>query len=308
MLTDMLESLSPPSSTSTIHSTYTRLLRTPLRSFSTTLANLHTEVRRNSSSMHSFFAFDVIGALNNASPRWESVIVANCTRQESHHHHEHTPLHALVENLSSIRGTAMQIFPTYIQEVNAMPQQREGEVPSTTINEITYSSLNFMRHLCDYADVVGPLLTTLGPGNWMMGSGGAPVLSLGLEGETDSILSQYLADVLAALLNALEARSRAIRQPSTASIFLLNNIGHVKREMSRTDRESTSGLAACLGTTGSDLIEDALRKANTSYLEAWSPIAGAIMDESVGLNSKSGNKISAMGGGGERAAVKDRFA
>lgn len=189
-----------------------------------------------------------------------------------------------------------------------MPQQREAEVPSTTVNEITYSSLNFMRHLCEYADVVGPLLTTLGSGGWMMGSGGAPVLTLGLEGEQASIMSKYLADVLAAVLKALDARSRAIRQPSTASIFLLNNIGYIRKQFARSDRESSIGLAACMGVTGSELIETALRQANASYLDAWNPIVGAIMDENFGLNAKSGSKIAAIGGGGEKAAVKDRFA
>lgn len=265
------------------------------------------EIRRNATVMHNFFTFDIIGCLTNASHQWESVVAANCPRQEStHQHQETTPINALTENLALFKQTAMEIFPTYIQEINAMPQQREGEVPSTAVNEITYSSLNFMRHLCEYADIVGPLLTKLGVGNWMMGSGGAPVLSLGLDG--DSILSQYLCDVLAALLNALEARSRAIRQPSTASIFLFNNIGHIRREIARSDRESTSGLAACLGTTGSELIEGALRQANASYLDAWNPIVSAIIEDGVGLTSKSGSKITAMGGGGERAAVKDRFA
>lgn len=257
--------------------------------------------------MHNFFTFDIIGCLSNAVHQWESVVIGNCPRQEStHQHQETTPLNALTENLISFKGTAMQIFPTFIQEVNAMPQQREGEVPSTAINEITYSSLSFMRHLCEYADVVGPLLNTLGVGNWMMGSGGAPVLSLGLDG--DSILSQYLCDVLAALLNALEVRSRAIRQPSTASIFLFNNIGYIRREIAHSDQESSIGLAACLGTTGSELIDGALRQANSSYLDAWNPIVSAIIEDGVGLTSKSGSKITAMGGGGERAAVKDRFA
>ncbi|UZJ52730.1 hypothetical protein CBS101457_002050 [Exobasidium rhododendri] len=309
ILTELLQSLSPPSSSSTIQSTFSRLLRIPLRSFSTSLNNLHAEILRNSSSLHSFFAFDVIGVLSHVAPRWDNIIVANCARQETSHHQEHTSIHALTESLTSIRATAMKVFPAFIKEINGMPHQRDGEVPSTTINEITYSSLNFMRHLCEYADVVRPMLSDLGAGSWTSNAGSAPVLSLGLE-ERDTILSQYLADVLAALLNALEARSRAIRQMSTASIFLLNNIGYIKREILRSDRESVSGLGACLGSVGGELLDGALRAANTTYLDAWNPIVGAIIEEGVGLNTKSGSKITAMtmGGGGERAAVKDRFA
>jgi exocyst complex protein 7 len=258
--------------------------------------------------LHSFFAFDMIGVLSHAAYRWDNIIVNNCARQETTQHHEHTPIQALTESLTAVRGTAIKVFPTYIQEVYRMPHQREGEVPSTTINEITYSSLNFMRHLCEYADVVGPMLSSLGAGSWIAsGNNSAPVLSLSLE-ENGSILSQYLVDVLAALLKSLEARSRAIRQGSTASIFLLNNIGYMKREIIRSDRESTAGLGSCLGSKGSELLDGALRAANISYLDAWNPIVGAIIDEGVGLTTKSGSKITAIAGGGEKAAVKDRFA
>lgn len=311
ILEELLQSLTPPSSQATIHSTFARLLRTPLRSFASTLTTLQNEIRRSSTTQHTFFAFDIIGALTNASQRWEAVIVANCARQQepTSTHSEQTALHVLSESLVSTRGMAMEIFPTFIAGINAMPQQRESEVPSTTINEITYSSLNFMRQLCEYADVVAPLLTSLGAGMWMMGSDRAPVLSLGIDSETQSILSQYLADVLAAVLNALEARSRAIRQPSTASIFLLNNISHIKREIQQSDVGQT-GVAACLGQIGFELIEGALRSAYSAYLEAWNPVVGPLMEDSTGglTTSKSGPKLAGMGGSSEKAAVKDRFA
>lgn len=310
ILSDLLQSLHPPSSQSTLHSTFSRLLRTPLRSFADTLTGLLTEVRRSSSTTHNFFVFDIIGVLTNATMRWDAVIVANCSRQQEmgNSQHEITQIHALTENLAATRSVAIEIFPTFIAGINAMPQQREGEVPSTTINEITYSSLNFMRQLCEYADVVAPLLSTLGAGMWMMGSERAPVLSLSIESESQGILSQYLTDVLAALLNALEARSRAIRQPSTASIFLLNNVGHVLREV-RSDKESDEQLASYLGNVGAELIDGAMLSANTAYLDAWNPVVSVLMEDRVGMTStKSSGKIVGMGGGGERAAVKDKFA
>jgi exocyst complex protein 7 len=301
ILEELLQSLSPPSSTTTIHSTYARLLRSPLRSFTATLTALQMQIRQSTSTQHTFFAFDVIGALSNASPRWDAVVVANCARQQGagggDAGQEQTAVHALSESLVSTRGMAMEIFPTFIASINAMPQQREGEVPSTTINEITYSSLNFMRQLCEYADVAAPLLTSLGAGMWMMGSDRAPVLSLGIDSETQSILSQYLADVLAALLNALEARSRAIRQPSTASIFLLNNISHIKRFLA-----VDQGVDGCLGTVGRDLTEGALRGAYSAYMEAWQPVVAPLMEEGKAPGA------SKLGGSSEKAAVKDRFA
>lgn len=186
-----------------------------------------------------------------------------------------------------------------------------------------------MRRLCEYHEVVAPLLTTLGAGNWMMGQGGAPVLSLGLDSEGgESILSQYLCDVLATCLDALEARSRAIRQPSTASIFLLNNIGHIQREIVSNREGSSSGstsshhLSVYLGSIGQELPGGAMRQATKAYLDVWSPVAGALMDDNISaaLGSSMANissvpssrsassKITAMGSSNEKNAVKDRFA
>jgi len=127
----------------------------------------------------------------------------------------------MTETILSIRGTLMQVFPKFIEDIRVMPGMREGEVPSTTVNEISYSGLKFIKQLVDYGDVVSPLLQTLGNGNWMMAGNKAPVLSLGFDGEEEGILTTYLNDVLATVLSALEGRSRAIRQLSTASIFLL---------------------------------------------------------------------------------------
>lgn len=60
--------------------------------------------------------------------------------------------------------------------------------------------------MCEYADVVAPLLSTLGAGNWMMSSNTAPVLSLSINpGDQRGILSQYLCDTLATVLEALRS-------------------------------------------------------------------------------------------------------
>lgn len=156
---------------------------------------------------------------------------------------------------------------------------------------------------------MAPLLSTLGAGNWMMSGNTAPVLSLSInQSDHSGILSQYLCDTLATVLGALEARSKAIKQPSTASIFLLNNIGHLQRDLA-----AASLLHDYLGPTGNDLLTGALRQARTGYLDAWHPVVSALMDEGGGLNSKSGSSKLGGGvlGGGERAQKEDakqRFA
>lgn len=56
---------------------------------------------------------------------------------------------------------------------------------------------------------MGPLLQTLGDGNWMIGSSAPPSLGLmGIEGDDTQrgIVSNYLNDVLATILSALEGK------------------------------------------------------------------------------------------------------
>lgn len=134
VVSSLLNSLDPPSSLSTIQSTFARLLRAPLRDFQQTVQALHQEVRRHMSlsTSHTFFAFDIVAALSIAAPRWESIVVNGCAGHTGGGSEEKaTNANALPEALQAVRGTAMQVFPTFIQSVNAMPQQREGEVPSS---------------------------------------------------------------------------------------------------------------------------------------------------------------------------------
>ncbi len=124
----------------------------------------------------------------------------------------------------------------------------------------------------------------------MMASGVAPVLSLGLDSDPSkqTIVGDYLNDVVAVILTSLEARSRAIRQPSTASVFLLNNIGHLRRSLSAPlpsylgateDGGSVTITSLHLGEMGDDLLATAMRQANTAYLDAWSPVVAPLMED-----------------------------
>lgn len=214
ILSSLLRGLEPPSSNSTIASTFSRLLRPLLKHFTTIASTLHVHIR-NSLDTHTLFAFDLIGVMSDLQTRWEMVIVRASGKggggggpedPSQTSSADGTPAaHALNEQLRSLRGTMIKVFPTFLNDIRNLPRQREGEVPSTTINEISYLGLAFIRQTCEYADVVAPLLATLGAGNWMMSSNTAPVLSLSInQGEQKSLLGQYLCDTLSAVLSALD--------------------------------------------------------------------------------------------------------
>lgn len=319
-------------------STFSQLVSTALTGLIESLVTIHSHVRRHLAT-HTSFLFDLIGALSGIilSGRWDVLIRSMEDSPEVPLHSSapfdkadldlnagFAPAAELLEVYTKLKNTAIGIFPRFIEDVKAIPARKAAEVPSTSVNEITYLGLQFIRQITEYSDVTAPLLQTLGNGNWMMSSGVAPVLSLGLDNDASkqTIVGDYLNDVVAEILTSLEARSRAIRQPSTASVFLLNNIGHLQRSLSAPlpsylgateDGGSVSILSLHLGDMGEDLLATALQQANTAYLDAWSPVVAPLMDDqplnaSTHYHRHATSKLIGVGSGSEKNQVKDRFA
>lgn len=200
ILSNLLRGLNPPSSNNTIASTFSRLLRPILRHFVSTMGALQGHIRRRVDH-YALLAFDLIGSLSDLSLRWDSVI-ANAAGKSDRD--EEGGAHALREQVQALHKTMMNVFPNILNTISNLPQQRQ-DVPSTGVNEISWLSISIVRQLCDHADVVASLLTTLGAGNWMMSGNAAPVLSLSINAEDhNGILAQYLCDVLATTITALE--------------------------------------------------------------------------------------------------------
>ncbi|CAO1619266.1 unnamed protein product [Sympodiomycopsis kandeliae] len=309
ILTSLLRGLNPPSSNSTISSTFSRLLKLLLKDFNTTLNQLHNQIKANLNT-HTLFAFDLSGSMSDLYARWEVVIVKASGKSQQHEDENSSSgggVYVLNEQLKMVKSTMTQVFSTFLDEIKALPRQRQGEVPSTSINEINYLGLAFIRQTCEYGDVIAPLLSSLGKGNWNSSSNAAPVLSVAIhQSEQSSILNQYLCDTLSTILDALQSRSKAIRQPSTASIFLLNNIGHLQREL-----KSASLLQDYLGDNGTSTLNTSFKEARKQYLDAWNPLVSSLMDENIGLNSSAGGSKSSSGNTSEKAQKEDakqRFA
>ncbi|KIS70687.1 uncharacterized protein UMAG_01845 [Mycosarcoma maydis] len=318
-------------------STFSQLASQPLTALIESLGTVQSHVRRHLAT-HTSFLLDLIGALSGIvlTGRWDVLLRAMEDSPEAPLHSTSpidraeldlntgfAPAAEVLEIYSKLKNTAIGIFPRFIEDVKAIPARKVSEVPSTSVNEITYLGLQFIRQITEYSDVVSPLLHTLGNGNWMMSSGVAPILSLGLDSDASkqSIVGDYLNDVVAVVLTSLEARSRAIRQPSTASVFLLNNIGHLRRSVSAPlpsylgaaeDGSSVSIISLHLGEMGNDLLGTALRQANTSYLDAWSPVVAPLMDDqplnATQYHRHATSKLIGVGSGSEKNQVKDRFA
>ncbi|SJX61934.1 related to Exocyst complex component Exo70 [Sporisorium reilianum f. sp. reilianum] len=336
ILQGLLSSAELGNETLLLASAFSQLVSQSLTGLIESLATVQSHVRRHLAT-HTSFLLDLIGALSGIilTGRWDVLIRSMEDSPEAPLHSNFpidkseldlnagfAPAAELLEIYNKLKNTAIGIFPRFIEDVKAIPARKVAEVPSTSVNEITYLGLQFVRQITEYSDVVSPLLHTLGNGNWMMSSGVAPVLSLGLDNDASkqSIVGDYLNDVVAVVLTSLEARSRAIRQPSTASVFLLNNIGHLRRTLAAPlpsylgaaeDGSSVSIISLHLGEMGEDLLGTALRQANTAYLDAWSPVVAPLMEDqplNANYHRHATSKLIGVGSGSEKNQVKDRFA
>lgn len=120
-----------------------------------------------------------------------------------------------------------------------------------------------------------------------------------------TLLLRLKDDVLATLLTALEARARLIRsRPGMSSIFLLNNISFIRREV------LSSQIGDLLGEACEDSLNKKMRSSKALYLEIWSPLVSAILDAGIDQSGAAGAikaGIGAVKGGGEKRETKDRF-
>ncbi|CCF53274.1 hypothetical protein NDA11_003534 [Ustilago hordei] len=338
ILQGLISSAEVDKETLLLASTFSQLAATAINGLIESLSTIKSHVRRHLVT-HASFLLDLIGALSGVilTGRWD-VLIRSMEDSPDAPLYSSTPIDKadldlnagfapaaeLLEIYSKLKNIAIGIFPRFIEDVKAIPARKAAEVPSTSVNEITYLGLQFIRQITEYSDVVSPLLQTLGNGNWMMSSGVAPVLSLGLDNHPSkqTIVGDYLNDVVAVILTSLEARSRAIRQPSTASVFLLNNTGHLRRTLSAPlpswlgageDEKPASIVSLHLGEMGEDLLNTAFRQANTAYLDAWSPVVAPLMeDQPLNANQHyhrhATSKLIGVGSGSEKNQVKDRFA
>lgn len=181
-----------------------------------------------------------------------------------------------------------------------------------------------MQQLVNVPEVTESMLQTLGDGNWdfaaaasMRGGGGGGASRK--SDPSDVLLEKYLGDLLGALLNALESRSKALKagpatsatapqssmstaRPTIGAIFLLNNVSFLRREVLST------AVGDVLGDTAEDHLNRMHRQAKSNYLEMFSGMIGCLMDAGTETGLlKSGLGAVGVGPSGEKRDVKVRF-
>lgn len=273
---------------------YAAILPPSLGMLFTTGSQLNTLVKKNLHALVTI-AFGSFTELQERSVEFEEWIRVKANRKDNE----------LGELLHAFRGTCLTSLPGFIDDTRSWGTKAPSAGEGAGVNPVTVNVVSFMRQLSDNQATVESLLVVLGAGNW-----GGPPATPKVDADA-GLLSRYLNDVLTTLQNALDARARMLkaRSAGVASIFLLNNISYIRREV------LSSQIGDILGEACEDSLNKRMRSAKSAYLENWSPLVSALLDAGLDQGGAAGAIKAGLGavkGGGlagasEKRETKDRF-
>ncbi|KZT07915.1 uncharacterized protein LAESUDRAFT_724388 [Laetiporus sulphureus 93-53] len=264
----LLTELAPLIAPAMIASTYTTLLNPLISLFSNTLSSLSTLIKR---SLHRYtlHALALYTALNGAQSRWDEVVWRPAGRKENE----------LKDGVQTIRGLCQRSFPEFLADIKMAASSSQGEL-STGVIDITISTVEYLERLPEVRGAVGPMLLSLGDGNWKMGEGAqvgkkAPRTT---EINEQTILEHFTFDIVNMIVNTLQALSKSNKRPAFGSIFLLNNVSYLlTRLLLKPKHPEISGL---LSKPAQDILRSNFRTAKAAYFDSnFSPLLQTLGDD-----------------------------
>ncbi|WFD29868.1 exocyst complex component exo70 [Malassezia sp. CBS 17886] len=271
-----------------LDATYTDIVKPMCESVNTLLPTLLPTLQHGLNA-HRMLSLDFIAsyaaALGADGRGWTGVVPA--------------PLAAdLVSAASTVHTNTLQFFPEFIRDVKVIPVQREHDALHVNVSDIARLGVQLLRGVTEFQDVVHVLMRSLGHRNWASvgPAEGAAAPS------ADSLFTDYMKDLLTAIVTSLERSVAAVPQPTIAAIFLLtSNITYLQRELAALQPTLDPSTASA----SERVLSQALRSARTSYLESWNSVVSTLVDD--GGNSPHPGRLSAFGHN-DGAAAHDPFA
>lgn len=163
--------------------------------------------------------------------------------------------------VATLRSTCLRSFPETLVDV------KTARIPATSdIADPTYQVVSYLETLPRFSRTAESLLTSLGSGNWLMGAASkTPQL------DSSNIIEHYVADLVAGLLENLEAHSH--KQHIVGAIFMLNNLSHLRTHLIPSD---------VLGEAGEDLLNKSFREHRQRFMDCWQSLVATLDDSSRG--------------------------
>ncbi|KAF8520881.1 Cullin repeat-like-containing domain protein [Hysterangium stoloniferum] len=249
---------------------YDELLLPITSLFQTTLGSFIAFVKR-SLSKYAFLALSAYNCLLGIQPVWDDIITKRAGRRENE----------LKDGLHSVRGLCLRSFPEFLANIKLVSvRPTETQLLGTGVSDLTIETVKYLTQIPDVQDAVVASLVTLGDGNWNMGDGvgkGGKVPGGNPEEMEAFVLEHYLYDVVMTLLSTLTTLSKIGRRPQMGSIYLLNNVAHLR---SRMLDASESTIDTLLSKPTQDALNSNFRTAKAAYFDSnFSPLIQALADD-----------------------------
>ncbi|CAO3589024.1 unnamed protein product [Absidia cylindrospora] len=210
----------------------------------------------------------------------------------------------LTELMQSVITTALKSFYDFMEDIKGKRETNAVVNISVdgTVNEMTSNTLNYLKRLILWRDMVEPLLICIGDGGWNQ-----PVMSQGISFDKMSfggssslgaaLLQKFLVDALDQLCISLQTKSRGYKKPTLATVFLLNNYNYILRQI------RSPPLNAIFDEHTEVKFGKLVKKQLDAYQESWKPCVENLMDVTYVRGGTIKNALS----GADRQMVKDKF-
>ncbi|KAF9357832.1 exocyst complex component exo70 [Mortierella sp. AD094] len=247
--------------------------------------------------------FDVIESLESSMNTFDSVFGLARRQKEND----------ALELLKTFKATAMRTFIDFITDVRNQNNPKYQAMPlDGTVHQLTSDTLNYMKRLMNYQPMVESILNLIGDGNWNSPEGGASQnrrsQAAGRSGRS-IVLQHYFADVLEALVQNIEAKSKFYKKgQSLTQLFLLNNYFYISKSVRTTpglleviNGPDTTGLPAT--SLASAVYEKPLKQNVDLYQDNWKTCVEHLMD----VTYVHDGGVQQVLNSNQRQMVKDKF-
>ncbi|KAF9935090.1 Exocyst complex component 7 [Modicella reniformis] len=206
----------------------------------------------------------------------------------------------------------MRTFIDFISDVRNQNNPKYQAMPlDGTVHQLTSDTLNYMKRLMNYQPSVESILNLIGDGNWNTPDAGASQPRRPRSGR-NTALQNYFADVLEALVQNIEAKSKFYKKGQVLTqIFLLNNYFYISKSVRTTPGllevingpDANANANAPLNSLPSAVYERPLKQNVDLYQDNWKTCVEHLMD----VTYVQDGGVQQVLNSNQRQMVKDKF-
>ncbi|KAF9965642.1 exocyst complex component exo70 [Mortierella alpina] len=248
--------------------------------------------------------FDVIESLDGSMNTFESVFGLARRQKEND----------ALELSKSFKAAAMRTFIDFITDLRNQNNTKYQAMPlDGTVHQLTSDTLNYMKRLMSYQPMVESILNLLGDGNWNNPESATPNRrSQATRSNRNSVLQHYFADVLEALVQNIDAKSKFYKKgQSLTQLFLLNNYFYISKSVRTTPGllelingpDSSATIGGSTNSLNSAVYERPLKQNVDLYQDNWKSCVEHLMD----VTYVQDGGVQQVLNSNQRQMVKDKF-